>query len=397
MTCHAFFYPEFWATRRLHVHKSYPINARHATTAKGETPSKVIRRRAPRTFVRLLHQNDDTILLQTSVTTYISPLGKVGQRLDLHALLHIADASYYKMLQSSLSKTSQNGAVLFELLTSERNVSTEPYPHVMQRQRAVGRIRTTAAALGGVAQMDAIDPTVSRWRIADISAEAARERASKPKINFQEVGVVGLQWLIALWLPCPELYVALVEVATGRIQVPPRAVAAVLRGDIVGARRVAFASRISIQRPTTRAQTIVDRRRNAVAWDAVCNALSHTTDDNKCPPRELALLYGAWHAPALCTCAEMDGWEFSHVTWRTAMRVYAPSLSRSAFTILIAIITAYVAYAATDWAFLVDCVGQAFAEPPLQQSLYTNILFYFFRHIPVYVLFRKWFVVWDNQ
>lgn len=286
--------------------------------------------------------------------------------------------------------------MLFELLTSERNVSIEPYPHITQRQRAARKDRTAAAAMGGIAQMDAVDPTVQRWRIADISTETARQRATKARIKFQEVGGIGLQWLAASLLPCPELYIALVDVAIGRVQVLPRTVAAVLRGDIIGARRIIFASRMSKQQPTTRAQTMVDRRRNVVAWSSVHNVISSTTRDNEAPSREIALLYGAWHAPALCTCAEMDGWRFSHITWRTATAVHAPSLSKPALTALITTIIAYVAYAAVDWVFLVDRAAQVLTYPPLQQGLHTNILLYFCRHISIYILFRRWFAMCDN-
>lgn len=94
MSCYTFLYPTLWTEKRLRtpVRKSCSFAKQQAIIAECKIIPDLVRRRAPRTFVRLFHDKDDVFLLQTSVTTYLSPQEKDTQTLDLHALLHLDDA-----------------------------------------------------------------------------------------------------------------------------------------------------------------------------------------------------------------------------------------------------------------------------------------------------------------
>lgn len=400
--------------RRLTTKKGHGARDICMTSRDVSTSPNLPQRRAPRQFVRLQEANN-MLLLQTAVIIYSAPSNMPGRTLQLHPLLHVADLKYYEELQRSLQLvTARRGMVIFELVTSMSNVSEKPYLRVKKRPRATAVSRASAAALGGVAQADRLDPTQPRWRLADVPIEetaVARRRSQRRR--WSDTGLMrialnpsALRPTIApllLLLPCPELYAALLDLATGRARVSWHAVHPLLRGDILRARRVAFAGRItaSASDSATRAQTEVDRKRNAAAWRAVVDASANTLPGSENggagESGELALLYGAWHANALCSCAEADGWRFSHVTWRTAMATSTSPVNTASVTQLSVAFAAYIAYAAFDWVCLVDRIAIAFSDVHIRSALPVSIALYFTRHVAPYVLFRRWFFVWDDH
>lgn len=353
--------------------------------------------RAPRTFVRLHPVSDgdeDAFLLQTAVTTYKLGSGSDSEsrsgELHIHSMLHVADAAYYGRLQSDLSLfTARGGTVLFELLTSERNVTSDPYPRVLQRTQASPSARATAAAMRAAAQADALDVARPKWRLADVPVELQRQR---PLQYDEEVGKQSdetmttsttdlsdtsidstriILSIASVLLPCPELYLALLLVS----QSNSISMRGMLAGSLPAARRATFALRIVSACSAVRPQRGTAKLRNAVAWDAVRDSV---------PP--LAVLYGAWHSPALCSCAEGDGWVFDRTTWRTAMRVRLPRPSPRALFPWAVAAAAYAVYAAADWVHLATAGADVGAQ----------LVPYIARHAAAYVLFERWFRTWDD-
>lgn len=376
-------------------------------TAKRRTPvaSSSGQRRAPRTFVRLVQSSasNEKLLLQTATITYSLQPGYEDatnkdsantfteiQTIHIHSLLHLADPTYYESLQRSLSqlRARQNSpTVLFELLTSSRNLETRPYPRLKSRLIAISSARIAAKSLGAVAQVDAIDFSQASWRHADLTSDTilSSEPLTRP---FGNIGNLILRATF-LALPFPELYAALVDIAAGRAQLPIRtALVAFTANGLMAARRLTFAAKMAAIRYTS--PTPIDLKRNTVAWNAVRDTLRK--DD---APSEIALLYGAWHVPALCRCAETDGWSFTNIQWRTAMEVSTSPVTLPRLLPLIVIITAYATYSALDWVFLIARLGFALESPQSRGAVFAEILLYVVRHSAPYVAFWKWFRDWS--
>lgn len=386
------------------------------------TSSSSLPPRAPRTFIRLrqTEEDDETLLLQTAITTYISPDSNAQtQTLQIHSLLHVADKPYYTSLQASMHEltTVHNGTVLFEILTSSRNITQKPpytYPRLSQQTAATSSARAAATALGAVPQADEINATLPHWRIADLSIEdidANITVSSQTSENFQPTksnlfkittGRIAL-FCVSAFLPCPELYLSLYDSATGKSNFSFRSILSSTRstnkskhkennGRLTAMRRSTFAFRIANTSVNTRPQSDMSRLRNEAAWKAVKNALSKTEENTS----SAAVLYGAWHSAALCRCAEADGWTFSHVTWRTAMVVDAPRATVIRVMPFVLAFSGYIVYAALDWVNVVDIIATALEQVTSQEELLQTVCLYAFRHIAPYVMFMRWFRVWDD-
>lgn len=78
------------------------------------------------------------------------------------------------------------------------------------------------------------------------------------------------------------------------------------------------------------------------------------------PPDNVALLLGAWHAPTLCRCAEVDGWNFDNREWRTAMVLRPPNPSVARVLSVVVVAATYVSFAAFDWVSFIDRITLAF-------------------------------------
>lgn len=350
------------------------------TSSRDPVPTPTVARRAPRTFIRLHPGDDEKLLLQTAVTTYTCD----RKTLHLHSLLHIADVKYYTYLQTYLNKlTAHYGFVLFELLTSAANIAQKPYPRVIRRSLATQSVRAAATALNAVAQADVLDPQRPRWQHADATVE---EFSSKTTVPSSSLLLSLAVLLVSSWLPCPELYAAFFDTTAGCTQVPFRASLSLLSGDVITARRLVFASKIT-NVTSTSAQSATNRFRNTVAWGRVTEAFLESD--------EVALLYGAWHTPALCRCAEAEGWQFSDVRWETAMVIDAPSVRVKRVVLVILTLAAYVVYSAVDWVVLVDQLALTVEDVHPHLPFFKNAALYAGRHIGPYIVFRRWFRVWN--
>lgn len=353
---------------------------RHVSMTSTLPPSQPKTRRAPRSFVRIEAGPDETLLLQTAVTTYT----RSAHTLHLHSLLHIADTSYYTSLQNDLRHlTARLGVVLFELLTSPANIAQTPYPRLKSRPVATRAARRIANLLRAAAQTDALDPMRPRWRHADVAPIRVPPTPSWPSIVPSALALLAL----ASCLPCPELFAALADTAAGHTHVPPRAALLLLCADVGAARRLAFAAKVASPANVHGAPLLaLDCHRNTLAWTAVNHTLRHA----HC----VALLYGAYHSPALCRCAEADGWSFSSVRWRTAMTLKAPDIRARRLLPPILALAAYVVYCAVDWVLLIDYFALALENSSTNVSMLSHIFLYIARHVGPYVLFRRWFTVW---
>lgn len=362
-------------------------------------------RRAPRTFVRLVQspESNDKLLLQTAIITYSLPLGygdvtnkdsanaftKI-QTIHIHSLLHLADPIYYESLRLSLSQLNarrNSPTVLFELLTSSHNLETQPYPRLKSRLIAIPSARIAAKSLGAVAQVDAIDFSQASWRHADLTSDTvpSSELLTRSFSNISNL-ILRAAFLV---LPFPELYAALVDVAAGRARLPIRtALVAFTANGLMAARRLTFAAKMAAIRYTS--PNPLDLKRNVVAWNAVRDTLKGDG-----APSEIALLYGAWHVPALCRCAETDGWSFTNIQWRTAMEVSTSPVTLPRLLPLIVIIAAYATYSALDWVFLIARLGYALESPQSRGTVIAEISLYVVRHSAPYVAFWKWFRDWS--
>lgn len=369
------------------------------------SPRPADQRRAPRKFVRLVpsSESNDVLLLQTAIITYTLPYAdeKImnkdpenasapSRKIRIYSLLHIADPSYYESLQSSLSALvagRKTPSVLFELLTSSRNLLTEPYPRLKSRLIATPSARSTAMSLGAVAQVDALDLSRASWRHADLTTDDVLARGLTTRRFSIPTDLIFRGIFFAL--PFPELYAVIVDIAMGRAQLTIRtALAAFAAGGLVAARRLTFACKMAALRYTS--PTALDLRRNTAAWDGVRDTLLN--DDSA---SEIALLYGAWHVGALCRCAEADGWSFTNMDWCTAMTVSAPPLTLFRLLPVIGAISAYATYSALDWVSLVARLGLALESPERIGGVGVEVLLYAVRHGAPYIAFWKWFRDWS--
>lgn len=361
-------------------------------------------RRAPRTFVRLVPspESSDKLLLQTAVITYSTLPGDEevtnedeadtpaeAQKIHIHSLLHVGDPIYYESLQSSLSQLSvrkNSPTVLFELLTSSRNLQTEPYPRLKSRLIATPAARTAAKSLGTVAQIDAIDFSQPGWRHADLTSDDIHSVGPLPVFSNPFRLIFRAVFLA---LPFPELYAALVDIAAGRVRLPIRtAVLASTSNGLTAARRLTFAAKMAALPYTS--PTVLDLRRNTVAWSAVRDTLKGNG-----APSEIAILYGAWHVPALCRCAETDGWSCTNIQWRTAMMVSTAPVTLSRLLPLIITISVYATYSALDWVSLIARLGYGLESPQNRGAVAVEFFLYVVRHSAPYVAFWRWFRDWS--
>ncbi|KAI0566909.1 hypothetical protein FGB62_5g328 [Gracilaria domingensis] len=333
--------------------------------------------RAPRTFVRLIPKRDGTIHLQTAVTRYET---ESNQRiLTLYSLLHIADSSYYEVIQSSLDQT----VVLFELIAPRaaiednsklKSLRIPVFPPLA--------LEETARSLNAIAQLSAMNLMQPDWYIADLPRECVTVPTRKPH-NFRVSRLVLNT--IATFLPCPELNATIIHAFSTRTILTPNRLLQLLSADLVTKRRLTYAWRaVASTNANANARVLDDLGRNRVAWEAL----------NEIHERDVALLYGAWHTGWFCRRAEADGMKFLSQEWTTAMVLpNIPARQSDTVRWLLAAVL-YCTYAGLDWIGCVERLVQLFTGSHHFDLSY--LLLYLLRHIAPYWAFRRWIDEWDT-
>ena len=243
-------------------------------------------------YLRLHETDTGDWELQSSQVTYVNE--QKTCEIDLIATVHVGEKEYYKNLERDLVSQNEENPVLFELLTDERNVermirsrtentttssSSLTLPRLKVSLSPTDEARRLAASHGLIAQLDAIDFKKPNWYLADCSSnelekmkadmsleEADTEAFRVPAlIEAFLVTIVGrartlpragqfarsLVWLV----PCPEAHLLLLDWIWGGGRPAPvlgAMVDAISAGDIVGARKLAFAQMIVSAQGKTR-------------------------------------------------------------------------------------------------------------------------------------------------
>ena len=366
--------------------------------------------------------------------------------------------------------------VLFELLTDERNIDNNSTTNSntndsnknnknnneqqQQQQQTRGRVklnlprlkvslsptleaRQLAASHGLVAQLDAIDFKKPNWYLADCSSNELEKM--KASMNAEDsdtetfrvpalveaflVTVVGrartlpragqfaraLVWLV----PCPEAHLLLLDWVWGGGRPAPvlgAMVDAISAGDIVGARKLAFAQMIvsaqgknDVYGSSSGAKATIEKR-NEVATERLREALRQMCEekttkelknDNKDAEtkRKLSILYGGSHLPGLAKNLETldiaalkGGGKFSKssTTWRTVWRIPKKpenSVARFGFLPFLLLVDGF------DWASALD----ALTEVPTRREKLLETFLYVLRHVAAYYALGKWVLEWNRD
>ena len=350
--------------------------------------------------------------------------------------------------------------VLFELLTDERNIdnnSTTANSNTNDNRRRRVKLlnlprlkvslsptleaRQLAASHGLVAQLDAIDFKKPNWYLADCSSNELEKM--KASMNAEDsdtetfrvpalveaflVTVVGrartlpragqfaraLVWLV----PCPEAHLLLLDWVWGGGRPAPvlgAMVDAISAGDIVGARKLAFAQMIvsaqgknDVYGSSSGAKATIEKR-NEVATERLRETLRQMCEEKTTKElkngkdaetrRKLSILYGGSHLPGLAKnletldIAALKGGKFSKssTTWRTVWRIPKKpenSVARFGFLPFLLLVDGF------DWASALD----ALAEVPTRREKLLETFLYVLRHVAAYYALGKWVLEWNRD
>ena len=335
------------------------------------------------------NSSSNATALETAITTFTRPN---SPPIQLHAMVHMGDASYYEYWNENLS--SPDSVVLYELLVDDAlTINTENGRQIRPGVsiQAPPAEQKRATDLGWQCQADSIDYSSSsrrsQWYHADLTSQELHELNSNtaspgnvlteawtaltwgpPQLNgrrrvFSNLWLDGDPWARALrapiWLavPSPELFQLVLDTAVqwstvpssrslrlGRLSkqpdflLPPLyALRQWMWGQVlVTGHQIGSSSAIDtpLQQRNERALRVVDQ------W---------TTNDNT---RNIALLYGCHHCADLARGLRDRGYAVTSQTYRTVWSVpaaeAASSLGSSASTLLAAAVT-YAALSAVDW------------------------------------------------
>lgn len=391
--------------------------------------------------------------------------------IDLIATVHVGEKEYYANLERDLVSHEEN-PVLFELLTDERNVermirsrtkntttsssSSLTLPRLKVSLSPTDDARRLAASHGLIAQLDAIDFKKPNWYLADCSsnelekmkAEMSLEEADTEAFRVPAlmeaflVTVVGrartlpragqfarsLVWLV----PCPEAHLLLLDWIWGGGRPAPvlgAMVDAISAGDIVGARKLAFAQMIvsaqgknDVYGSGSGAKATIEKR-NEIATNRLREALQQLHDDvndddnnsdNNTKPtttrtkEKLSVLYGGSHLPGLAKNLETLGktedddenenienasfggaFSKSSTIWRTVWRIPKKpenTFARFGFLPLLLLVDGF------DWAQTLDALAEASRREKL-----VEIFLYVLRHVAAYYALGKWVLEWNRD
>jgi len=369
-------------------------------------------------FLRLIEHDNGDWELQSAETRFQSKLRDF--EVDLVATVHVAEKDYYE----DLERDFERDLVLFELLTDEKNVEyDESLPKLKVSLYPTIEARKLASLHDLVAQLDAIDFKKPNWFLADCSTQslkAMKETMSSSEKDTETfkipaffeavlVTVIGrarklprfgqfarsLCWFV----PCPEFHLILLDWVWGGGRPAPvlgAMVDAISAGDIVGARKLAFAQMlVSSQNATdvygssTDSYATIDAR-NAVATERIREVLDNslmTTNTNK---TKLAVLYGGSHCPGLSTNFQTRlNLEKKETKWRTVWRVTKRNenwIARFGFVPFLLFVDG------VDWADTLDFIAEASTSEKL-----AEISLYILRHVAAYYALGKWVLEWNRD
>lgn len=278
--------------------------------------------------------------------------------------------------------------MLFELLTSSANLTSETLPRVKVRPFATSAARASARHLRAVTQSDALDVSAWGWVHADGTTTTSQIRLP----SVRELLTVCLGAFAAAFLPGPEIWFATGSVLMGRAAIGRTTAVAALRGSIVMARRAAFAARAEASCRQVRGAG-ADGGRNEIAWLRTRTALEQC--------EEAALVFGAWHSGAFVRRAEAEGWQFVDVAWRTSL-VVTDNEERETIVwrevvVAVVAVTALLVYAGVDWMWLVERMVAAVVRADARDGLAAEVTLYGVRHAAPFVAFWRWFSVWGDE
>lgn len=377
--------------------------------------------------------------LQTKRTRFRSAVGPV-QSIDLFSVVHYADASYYRDLNVALCDNYD--AVYFECLTAARNTSTSASTALKVLRRNVGPSRAAsseAQAIGAVPQMSILDCLARpNFYVADLTAEELANVAARVDDNQgRQLRKKRLHSLIPLiaesslrvlratcfLLPCPELAILLVDYIQSGAGSPalPRApvfLFALLRGDVLSARRVLFSLVVqatTADKANSRVDDLATRRRNLRVLECI-------RAGTRLGFRNIAVVYGAWHGDNLGRLFEKNlGMDFDSSSWQTALVAetarngvtWAPFWSRissspsstfshagniskeavkaplGSIVALLVILGVFAGASGLDYLNLLGSVTY-FAENRNDDNSIVVVALYIARHAPTYFVLRQW-------
>ena len=424
-------------------------------------------------YLRLHETKDGDWELQSSQVTYCNERNTC--EIDLIATVHVGEKEYYANLERELrcsldddfeevddedgtTIARRSSAILFELLTDEQNVEMNDnndddndekkvkkdktrslnLPRLKVSLSPTDEARRLAASHGLVAQLDAIDFKKPNWYLADCSSNELEKMKASMTLDEQDteafrvpalleaflVTIIGrartlpraaqfartLVWLV----PCPEANLLLFDWiwAGGRpAPVLGAMVDAISAGDIVGARKLAFAQMIvsaqgknDVYGSGSGAKATIEKR-NKIATERLREALRQLYDEKTgvIKKQKLSVLYGGSHLPGLAKNLEALGgdendnldafggaFSVSSTTWRTVWRI--PKKPENAFA-RFGFLPLLLLVDGLDWAQTLD----ALAEVPARREKLLEIFLYILRHVAAYYALGKWVLEWNRD
>eukprot|EP00963_Diacronema_lutheri_P013461 scaffold2636_cov340-Pavlova_lutheri.AAC.123 len=396
-------------------------NAKRVLAARYENASRR-RSQAQTRFLRIEKSKEGRVELQSAVANFVGT-GKDGSRvrLDLVALVHVADEQYYKKIHERCGKCDR---VLFEMITARENVHTDVHGRKTLKRRMFPTAQQIemASAYGLKSQIQSMDCCREGWYLADLEKEVvqklqenAREAVwgSSPAQLLAGNMVEALRLLVEgrssgamksklvralLWItPCPEAGLLLLDWARqgGRPAPVLLPLASTLFAlDLPTSRKLAFAQDlVSGQAIGIRAndpRTTLIGKRNEAAVTAVSQAI-----EDGC--KHIAVLYGGLHMKDLARRleVELDFYQTGE-EWNVAWEVNQRPTALPALTGLFVASLTLLGIDALDWLDTLDFVVESWASTgPTAATL--NVLLYLLRHAVIYLSLGRWLLEWDQE
>ncbi|TFJ83923.1 hypothetical protein NSK_005019 [Nannochloropsis salina CCMP1776] len=423
-------------------------------------------------FRLLFDQATDRFLFQTAVVDLQQP-GQDGPRVRLIGSVHIAEPAYFKALEASCADCD---VVLYEMITSEGNVLRDGSDARWPCKEQLGVELQATDALRRLASSHGLEPQLDNmhffgkknWYLSDIvreelcklqrlRGESTLDAPAKGRLGhvfemlevfwngFTSRGKVLPKFLflrpgqafsalpfrvlrLCMWLtPAPELQLLLLDWAR---QYPPAGglsrvlrsmVGALVQGDFLTLRRLAFAQMLTSSQTAPSPEVLVQERDSKVVLD-VEQAL-------RTGAKDVGVLYGGLHLKDIeaklrghlnFTRVEggmgkgaggeetlKRGREAQAVQWHTAWTMQAFTRQRQALmtALCVALPALYLSVGGLDWSAtfggLAKDVSQHVATEATAAEAPTvgwqEVVLYMLRHMYIYYGLSRWVVEWEKQ